>query len=72
MRRRVPQGVASFLAVAFALAALAGCGTAIPMDSRAHLAVSWQPSLAAAEVEARASGRPVLVVCAAGACAGEC
>jgi len=50
---------------------LAGClvnlPTAnIPMHTREHLAIAWQPSYAAAQAEAARVGKPMLVVLGAG------
>jgi hypothetical protein len=57
-----------------ALAALAftGCITHLPPLGTRHLDIHWRPGFAAAQAEATATRKPLLVLLVAGELAGPC
>jgi hypothetical protein len=55
-----------------AVLAISACITHLPPRSTTHLAIKWQPSFDAAAAVAAGSGKPVLVVMAAGERDGLC
>jgi hypothetical protein len=56
-----------------ALASLSGCLAYMPPDEcPTHLEIRWRPSFEAAQADAKALGRPILLVTAAGDITGFC
>lgn len=52
---------------------LTGCLSYLPDgDVRDHLRIDWRPDFATAQAEAKATGRPILLVGAAGELSGFC
>lgn len=54
------------------LSSLAGCITHLPLRTRNHLQIHWQPDYASALDAAGRSGKPLLVLLVAGKIDGSC
>ncbi len=62
----------SRIGVAVALLCAAGCFSHMPPAGHAHMKIHWASSYEAAAVQARATGRPLLVLLIAGKIDGLC
>ena len=64
--------IAAFTALTVAALLLSGCTAAMPMDSKEHLKIAWRDGFDQAAQDAKATGKPILAVIAAGDCKGFC
>jgi len=66
------QALVLVLLRVLALALVSGCLTHVPPTSKKHLEIHWHPTFEGTATAARASGRPMLLVMAAGERDGLC